>query len=141
MFFHYLWSSCALRYGLHLGIVSAHGWFHCAYSSSCAGRYKETGKSSFPLVSIFYKVGRNLADMRSSLCRRISRPELLCDIRLPQIIFQVGWGLHFVGSLAGKCLYHPLYMYCLVQRLILRATCCVCETTLILLYSALRTAV
>lgn len=33
---------------------------------------------------------------------QISKPQNLCDPVIPSIVFQIGWTLHFIGSLASK---------------------------------------
>jgi hypothetical protein len=42
------------------------------------------------------------SNVSSWLVRQISNPQNLCDPVVPSIVFQVGWTLHFTGSLASK---------------------------------------
>lgn len=59
--------------------------------------------------------GDETSDNCLGLYRRVSEPENLCDFTVPRVVFQVGWALHFVGSITSVYPYFS-YCSCLVPR-------------------------
>jgi hypothetical protein len=60
------------------------------------------GMVSVPISNPRSFISEESSKVSSWLVRQISKPQNLCDPVVPSIVFQVGWTLHFTGSLASR---------------------------------------
>jgi hypothetical protein len=74
----------------------------------------------FPVLILEVSSAKSPSNVSLWLVRQISKPQNLCDPVVPSIVFQVGWTLHFTGSLASKQSHLHIYR-CKVLQIVSKA--------------------